>query len=416
MTLARETAAAALRSDLARHPGIDDFGASTSLWMGYASVLLRAVRAQLDVRALLHDFLKGIASLPGARRLLRTEDDYRLVHSAYRALRAPDLERFASATRELAARMEDAGALALADTTLQALTLLRIDEQTLPVEEQGRIISHRARLARQAGDVELAAEQYHNLEHLARVARSEELFARAWIGYAVLALLRGNLPESGKWFRKAARSADASQLRDLSRTAHHGCLIAAAKREDFDEALKHGWLAFQYSAGDPKLEAEALSNLGAVLRDARAYRPALAAFEAALRRHPPERLAIPALGGAILTAARLGDAARTRSGFAQLLRAADGSDHRYEIADALVDAAAALWLIGDRTAAEDVRVRALEMASAGKFHELEFRAERLVEEVASAELSPVELSNETREMCDSVEQLESSDLLEMSGA
>jgi hypothetical protein len=75
-----------------------------------------------------------------------------------------------------------------------------------------------------------------------------------------------------------------------------------------------------------------------------------------------------------------------------------------------------LWLIGDRTAAEDVRARALEMASAGKFHELEFRAERVVEEAASAELSPVELSNETRAMCDSVEQLESSDLLEMSGA
>ena len=75
--------------------------------------------------------------------------------------------------------------------------------------------------------------------------------------------MRGNLPEGAHWFERAARAADKSGILDLSRNAHHGCLIAASKREAFDDALRHGWLAFRYSAGDAQLEAEALSNLGA---------------------------------------------------------------------------------------------------------------------------------------------------------
>src|SRR6185437_2549252 len=138
------------------------------------------------------------------------------------------------------------------------------------MEEQGRVVAHRARIARQGGDFDLCAEQYRNVERIARVTHSQELFARAWNGFAVLAMLRGNLPECAEWFERAAKAADRSGIQDLSRNAHHGSLIAAAKREAFDEALQHGWLAFRYSVGDAQLEAEALSNLGAVMMQARA--------------------------------------------------------------------------------------------------------------------------------------------------
>jgi tetratricopeptide (TPR) repeat protein len=416
VTFSHENAAAALRSDLARHPGVTDFGEATSLWLGYVSLLVRSARAQLPLAPLVRDFVKSILREPGARVLLRTQPDHRLVRDANRALRKSDVGAFSGSTRALAARMEDAGALALADTALQMLLMVRVDGGELAIEEQGRVISHRARIARQGGNTELSLEQYRSVERMARATRSDELFARAWIGFAVLAMLRGNFPECEEWFERAAQAAEKVGDRDLSRNAHHGSLIAAAKREAFDDALHHGWLAFRYSVGDPQLEAEALSNLGGVMLEARAYRPAAAAFDAALRRDPPERLAIPALGGAIVTAARLGDAERARERYAMLARHAAASDHQYEVTDALIDAATALFLLGDVAEAERVRARALELANKGKFHELEFRAERAAE--ASARQAPiaVEMSRETRTVCEQVEQLDATELLELSGA
>ena len=416
VSLSHENAAAALRSDLARHPGLADFGEATSLWTGYVSVLVRAVRTPLPLPPLLRDFVKLLVQEPGARALLRTQPDYRLVHAAHRALRTSDLSAFSTSTRALAARMEDAGALALADTALQMLLLVRLDEEGIAIDEQGRVIAHRARITRQGGNTELSLEQYQSVERIARVTRSDELYARAWIGFAVLAMVRGNFPECAEWFARAATAANKAGDRDLSRNAHHGSLIAAAKRDAFDDALRHGWLAFRYSVGDAQLEAEALSNLGGVMLQARAYRPAAAAFDATLRRDPPARLAIPALGGAIVTAARLGDVERARRRYAELARYAAASDHQWEVTDALIEAATALFLLGDIAEAERVRARALALANEGKFHELEFRAERVANESPQQAPITVEMSRETRTICEQVEQLDANELLELSGA
>jgi len=119
----------------------------------------------------------------------------------------------------------------------------------------------------------------------------------------------------------------------------------------------------QQKCGDAQLEAEALSNLGGVMMQARVYRPALVAFDAAIRRNPPARLAIPALGGAMLMSARLGDAPRARERYGTLTRYAAASDHRWEVTDALIDAATALFLMGDAAESERVRQRALKLAS-----------------------------------------------------
>ncbi len=416
MSLSHENAAAALRSDLARHPGLVDFGEATSLWTGYVSVLIRAVRAPLPLLPLFRDFVKSVMREPGARSLFRTQADYRLLRDAARALRTSDLAGFTAATRALAARMEDAGALALADTALKMLLLVRLDGDGVAMEEQGRVLAHRARITRQSGDGELAAEQYRNVLRIAKVTRSHELYARAWIGLGVLAIHRGNFPECAGWFERAAKAADKAGIQELSRNAHHGCLIAAAKREAFGDALRHGWLAFRYSVGDAQLEAEALSNLGGVMMQAGVYRPALVAFDAAVRRNPPARLVIPALGGAMLMSARLGDVTRARERYLTLTRYAATSDHNWEVTDSLVDAATALYLIGDVAEAERVRLRALELAREGKLHELEFRAERLPGEWDRETPSTVVLSRETRSICEKVEQLETTELLELSGA
>jgi tetratricopeptide (TPR) repeat protein len=215
---------------------------------------------------------------------------------------------------------------------------------------------------------------------------------------------------------RGAKAADKAGIVELSRNAHHGSLIAAAKREAYDDALRHGWLAFRYSVGDAQLEAEALSNLGGVMMQARIYRPALAAFDAAIRRGPPARLVIPALGGAMLMSARLGDATRARERYATLTRYTTASDLKWEVADSLIDVATALFLIGDAAESERVRLRALELAREGKFHELEFRAERVPGESDREAPSAVPLSGSTRSICEQVEQLETTELLELSDA
>ena len=415
MTLSRGGAVAALFSDLQRHPAEQSFGEATGLWTMYVSLLGRAVRTGADLTTLLQQFLKSMLGEPGGRRALTARDDYRQVHHAYRALRVSHPTWFATATSLLAERMEDAGALALADTTLAMLLQLELGGNALGVVERGRVIAHRARIARKSGDIVLAREQYETVRRLARQSRSKELAARASIGFAVLALLRGNLPESGRYFARAARVADETGLGELSRIAHNGCLIWAAKRDAFDEALAHGWVAFRYSTGNSELEAESLSNLGAVLQRMSHPRTALAAFDAALRRRPSARVAIPALGAAMLMSARLGQTARARQLLVDLVQRVGTADLSYSITDAFIDAAHAMYLIGERQEAERLRSRAIEMATGGEFHELEFRAAQLPE-VNTVEAAVSELSHETRQICVEVEQLDDAGAAAMTGA
>ena len=68
----------------------------------------------------------------------------------------------------------------------------------------------------------------------------------------------------------------------------------------------------------------------------------------------------------MLTSARLGDAARARERYATLARYAAASDLKYEVTDSLIDAATALFLIGDGAESDRVRLRALALAREGK--------------------------------------------------
>lgn len=415
MTLARGGAVAALRSDLQRHPAEQSFGEATGLWTMYVSLLGRAVRTGADLTPLLQQFLKSILDESGGRRGLTVRDDYRQVHHAYRALRVSHAAWFVGATSLLAERMEDAGALALADATLGMLLQLEMPGNALGLLERGRIIAHRARISRKSGDVVLAREQYETVRRLARQSRSKELTARASIGFAVLALFRGNLPESGRYFALAARVADETGIPELSRIAHNGCLIWAAKRDAFEEALIHAWVAFRYSAGNSELEAESLSNLGGVLQRMSQHRTALAAFDGALRRRPSARVAIPALGAAMLMSSRLGQTAKVRQLLIELLRRAGTVDFSYEITGAFIDAAHAMCLIGESQEGERLRSRALRMARAGEFHELQFRAGGPPDE-STVQAPVVQLSQKTWQICLEVEQLDDVGAAAMTGA
>jgi hypothetical protein len=147
-------------------------------------------------------------------------------------------------------------------------------------------------------------------------------------------------------------------------------LIAAGVAGDFDTALKHGWAALQQAERVPARQAELLGTLAALSSDAGYDSAALRAYLAAARRSTVARVRLPALGGAAVSAARLGDARQLEV----LTRAVEHELEReslpYERAQALALLAQAWATHAAETEGEPYRSRALALAEAHGFHEL----------------------------------------------
>jgi tetratricopeptide (TPR) repeat protein len=269
--------------------------------------------------------------------------------------------------------MEDDGAWGLAYSTLSIL----VDaEPRLRVLERGRVLAQMGRVAWKAGALETARDQYRRVEVLGRAARSAELRVRAWVGYSILARLRGNYPEVRKWATRAAEEADRAQLAALGSLAYHSLMVSAGVAGDFNGALIYGWRAFEGATGDPEREASMLLNLSQLLYETGHAEAALHGFTAALAREPVARLALPALGGLALAGSALGDAARVRAAHTQAERLIAGGRLPYESASALVELSEALAAIGDAAGSADCRARAREIATRQGYHEFTHRLDR----------------------------------------
>jgi tetratricopeptide (TPR) repeat protein len=300
--------------------------------------------------------------------------------SAAMAAAGERVDAFTECVRTLAGHMEDAGALTLADSLLAAVSLVRPEASAI---ELARIDAQRARIARQLGALSLAEERYRLVSaHARRVGDAkgrEELLARAHSGMGVVSLVRGNLPEATRQFRRASRAARKANDRALSRAANHGCLIVFAKRRMFSRALVHGWAAFADASPDSQAEAEALLNLGGVIALAGHPREALAAFLASLRRRPVTRVALPALGGAIEAAAALRDTRQCLGLLRRLDQLTRHAEFPWETADALLDGATACRALGLAARAAQYAARARELSLRMGFHEITYRSDDLLQ-------------------------------------
>ena len=269
-------------------------------------------------------------------------------------------------------QIQDDGALSLAAVMLDDLARAADDLSTV---QRGRVLALRARIAWKMGELDDAADRYHYIESLGAEARSDELKARASLGLAVLAQMRGNYPEVRVHAARAAALAEPLQLHTVSRWAHHGLMAAAARSGDYDQALLDGWKALQLSSGDPVHEAEVLQRLGQFLLETGHVAEARACFAATLDRPAPLRVLFPALGGLADASARLGEEATLEWCTREIWRAHSIGISRYEIAAALLDAAAALHRLGRHEESERFRRAGESVAASRGFHELVFRAE-----------------------------------------
>ena len=276
---------------------------------------------------------------------------------------------FCSAALQLEREIEEAGALHLA---LSWLTLL---EQTVSNDrtvDLGRVRSVRARVARRLGDVEASRELYAQVEQLGESRAEPELTARAWLGYAAIALERGNTPEARRWYQAAALVADDTGCRTESALAHAGLAIVYGKIGDVERAIVEGWHAFTLSADD-QLRPELLSNVSQALYDAGQFAVALRGFAAAVSRATRPRILLGALGGVAMSAGVLGHAGVVDAAAARIERLVR-SAWPHPVALACLDLSDAFAMVGNSERSAEYRKRALHLAEANSHHEIAYRA------------------------------------------
>jgi tetratricopeptide (TPR) repeat protein len=365
--LTRRSPLAAYRDDLAKLGDRDAFGESDATWLTVATILHHGVDTPADSRPpLLATLREVVGSDPALSPALTVVDCDPPTEF--------ELDAVSPIVRAVVERMEDDGALSLAYSTL---AILADADLRLSVLERGRVLAQLGRVAWKEGALDTAREQYRRVEILGRAASSAELRARAWLGYGIVAQLRGNYPEVRKWSARAADQADRAGLAAVGSIAYHNLMVSAAVAGDFNGALGYGWRAYQGSIGDAACEAEALLNLSELLLRSGHADSAIRGFTAVLDRRPRARIALPALGGVAKAASVLGDDIGVRAARLRAERWMASSGLPYQSAALLLELSEALARIGDFADAKSCRARALEIAERHAYHEIAHRLAEL---------------------------------------
>ena len=335
----------AYRRDVARLAPTQTFGLDDGEWLAASLMLQQYVDAAPDDR----------------QRLGRELAIY---------LAAGEETTVCDAALRLAVSIERAGALHLAASWLALLERVVSTDRVL---DRGRVLARRGSLARKFGDPDGARAVYEQVEAMAERHAEPELTARAWIGYGILAQMRGNYPEARRWYTGAALIADDNGCADPAYAAHIGLLSCAAIARDGNEGMREGWRAYRLANGDPGREAEVLTNLAQLLYDRGEYAVALHGFAAAVARAKYPDVLFPALGGVARSAARL----RLSSIVDAAARHVESDAvvaWPYPLCAALIELSDANLLLGRDDVAADYRSRAAAIATARGFHELSHRA------------------------------------------
>ena len=363
---------AAYREDLARSGGRERFGPSDATWLSMATILSHAVDVPPDSRPpLLPTLREVVGSDPALREVLTASE-----HDSPREF---ELDGVSPIVRAIVERMEDEGALNLAYSTL---TILADADLRLSVLERGRVLAQTGRIAWKAGALDAAREQYRSAEVMGRTARIPELRVRAWVGYSIVAQLRGNYPDVRKWGARAAHEAERAGLTVLGSLAYHCLMVSAAVGGDLNAALVYGWRAYEGAIGDTAREAGALLHLSQCLLECGQPDAAVPGFVATLDRQPISRIALPALGGLAVAAAAIGDRALVLTTKGRIENLIAIAPFPYQCAAALLELWQALAAIGDVEGAAACHARARQLAHRHAYHEIVHRLE-------AAQVAPV---------------------------
>jgi hypothetical protein len=338
------------------------FGPHDDRWLAAATSLRAAVTAAASHRQEhLYDAIGAAIDVLGDERIDEFVQREWLGDHSY-------IEALAVLTYD----MHEAGALRLSAVMLDDLLRAAPD---LSVVHRGRILAMRARLDWKLGAVDEAAERYAFVGSLADETDNAELRARVEIGRAVIAQLRGNIPDVRDHCRRAADIAEARGMRHLAGMAYQGLMMAESRLGNVDGAMAAAWQAFTLGRGNSEAEATALQQLGQLLLEHGLYALARAAFAAVMAMEVPARFLLAALGGLALASARSGREATVEWAVRETWRAQRLHVAQYELAQALVESAEALALLSRDDDARRYAEASHALATLRGFHELVFRAE-----------------------------------------
>lgn len=348
----------AFRRD-ARQPAVDERARDElSRWLAAAVMLARYAEC---------DAVERLRLEPGLRESLRDSTAAKAFHGA----------SIGALVRALADIAEDASALNL------AVSLLALNESIHAADalERGRSIAQRARIARKAGELDIAHTLYEQVELLGKRSKLRELLSRAYVGYGIVAFVRGIYPDARRWYAQAAAIADELGIDDISSSAHQSLMITAGEAGELDAALVEGWTAFRFAAGKPDREAEMLTCLGQLLIKAGQVPASRSAFAAALQRTMLPRLTLPAWSGLAVASSYAKDTRLVDLAAGEIARISDWQRLPYPAVSAAFELAIAYAHLGRRSAADTHREQALAHARKHGFNEFVYRAESLGEEM-----------------------------------
>src|SRR5262249_4264610 len=137
---------------------------------------------------------------------------------------------------------DDAYEAAAFSTAIAMLTALDRADQSLSPTQRGRLLARRARALARLGRLDDARDQFRAVGGLGKSTVSGELRARAWLGLASIAQMRGNYAAVESMSRRALRLAKRERLTVVELRSRFGLMVAAGARHDFDAALFQGWI------------------------------------------------------------------------------------------------------------------------------------------------------------------------------
>lgn len=405
----------AYRLDLSRAGTEDDFGSADSLWLLVAHCLSRfsdqPETARLDLAQRCAEALEQFAAtaqdaveLDGVKPLDEASlGNLAQIVEGFRCFgERAGQEQLAQSVGEMSSSMVAAGALTLAHTLLG---YARDAVQSASERSRGVLLAEQARMLRLLGNLDDAEALYGQLHAIGERAHNEYLLARAAIGRGVVARVRGNYPKARAFFSDALELSERAGSAELQRLAHQGLTVAAAVAEDWEDALRHGWLTLVHGAGNAEQECEALINLAHISLGAGYSRAALHAILKAIPGAADDHTRLPALGTAVVAAARCDERSLLETLAAKLEKAVAIASTPYEAARALLSLSEAYEQFGMHTRADSVRANARAIAEQHDYHELMHVAQE--EEIARPVVVEArELPEHAREVVCKLEALE----------
>lgn len=249
----------------------------------------------------------------------------------------------------MAERMESAGALTLAFSTLASAR--RVWDTTDPASA-GAAIFRQARICRTSGATPAAENFYTYLFSFARRHRLPELRGRALVGLGIIRTLSGDSDAAFRWYAKA-RTASAHHPVVVA-VSYHGEMAAALAQADFSRALVAGSRALETGKLGSYDEAGLMVNMASIALRAERPRAALAAVIRALRKSKHARVRLTAYSKGAMAAARLGRRALVEKFAARLVATAASANFPLDELEARSELAVAFAHAGETAKAHRI--------------------------------------------------------------